>query len=343
MNYNDEHSEDIEYIRNALIYGVAFELNYLDSEAQQRFRLLESTECIPIYQNDLEEELLAVIRCYSANDIENQTLAYVDVYTDSEIRHYKTGNMFLSLTFDRVEPHYYGMVPITVFSLNKDEKSIFDRIMSLNDAYNKLLSASIDDYEAFVDAYLVLIGTQADEDDLTEMKKNRVLLLDEAGQAEFLVKNSNGTMTESLLDKIDEQIQKIAKCPDFNSEKFFSSSGIAIRYKLVGMENQASSIEAQMRKALLKRLELMSQIQKLTSDNMGWRDINIIFTRNLPTDLSDVMTTVNALRNLVSDKTLLSQIPFIDDVDEELKLLQEQQEKEKSEVYDFSYEEDETE
>lgn len=337
LNYNDVHSEDIEYLRKALIYGVAYELNYLDSEAQQRFKLLESTECIPIYQNDIEEELLAVIRLYSANDLDNPLSGFVDVYTDKEIIHYKSENFYINLNLIEAIPHYYNMVPITVFSLNRDETSIFDRVIGLNDAYNKLLSASIDDYEAFVDAFLVLIGTQADSEDIKQMREDRVLLLDEAGQADFLVKNQNGGMTESLLDRIDRQIAKIAKCPDFNSAEFMSQSGIAIRYKLVGMENQASSIEANMKKALLKRLELMAQIQKLTADNLGWRDINIVFTRNLPSDITDTLNLVNTLRGLVSDRTLLSQIPFIDDVDEEIELLQEQKEQEKSSVYDFNY------
>ena len=185
----------------------------------------------------------------------------------------------------------------------------------------------------------MLIGTQADSEDIAQMRKDRVLLLDEEGQATFLVKNQTGSMTESLLDRIDKQIIKVAKCPDFNSSEFMSQSGIAIRYKLVGMENQASSIEANMRKALLKRLELMAQIQKLTSDTLGWRDINIIFSRNLPSDISDTLSLVNNLRGIVSNRTLLSQISFIDDVDEEMKLLQEQKDQEKSDVYDFEYEE----
>lgn len=339
LNYNDAHSEDIEYLRQACIFGVAYELNYLDSEAQQRFKLLDSTECVAVYQNDIEEELLAVIRMYSANDLDNPLSGFVDVYTDKEIYHYKSENFYNSLKLLDVTPHYYNMVPITVFNLNRDETSIFDRVMGLNDAYNKLLSASIDDYEAFVDAYLVLIGTQADSEDIAQMRKDRVLLLDEEGQATFLVKNQTGSMTESLLDRIDKQIIKVAKCPDFNSSEFMSQSGIAIRYKLVGMENQASSIEANMRKALLKRLELMAQIQKLTSDTLGWRDINIIFSRNLPSDISDTLSLVNNLRGIVSNRTLLSQISFIDDVDEEMKLLQEQKDQEKSDVYDFEYEE----
>lgn len=52
LNYNDVRTEDSEYLRNALIFGRAFEINYVDEDAQQRFKVLDSRECIPIYSND---------------------------------------------------------------------------------------------------------------------------------------------------------------------------------------------------------------------------------------------------------------------------------------------------
>ena len=96
-----------------------------------------------------------------------------------------------------------------------------------------------------------------------------------------------------------------------------------------------------MKKALLRRLELIAKIQKLKVGDMGWRDIEIVFTRNIPEDLTDVVNLVNSLRGLVSDRTLLGQIPFIRDVDKEMDLLEEQKQSEVSTVYEFNYEEEE--
>lgn len=341
LRYNDVQTEDNDFLTQALIYGAAYEVNYVDSEGQQRFKILESTECIPIYQNDLEEELIAVIRMYSANDIDNMLATYVDVYTDRDITTYYSSDGYTSYSLKAVTKHYYKMVPITVFTLNRDRKSIFDRVMSLNDAYNNLLSASIDEENSFVDAFLVLTSEDdVDSDTLKQWREDRAIVLDPGNTAEWLIKNQSNSAVVTLLDKIDKQIQRISSCPDFTDEAFMSQSGIAIRYKLVGMETKASSIEAQMKKALLRRLELISRIHGLMVGNNVWRDIDIVFTRNIPTDLTDIVSTVNSLRGLVSDKSLLGQIPFIDDVDREMEQIEKEKEAAQDVVYDFNFNEE---
>ena len=55
-----------------------------------------------------------------------------------------------------------------------------------------------------------------------------------------------------------------------------------------------------------------------------WRDITITFTRNLPENTLETAQMVNQLRGLVSDETLLSQIPFITNPAEEAERVKEQ-------------------
>ena len=324
LKYNDYHKEDNQLLKDALIYGVAYELNYLDEEAQQRFVYLDPKEVIPVYKNDLSQELVAVIRMYSANDVNDQSKNYLDIYTDTEIYHYQTDMMFSSMKILSIENHYYGQVPVVVFALNEDRKSIFDQIIGLQDAYNKLLSANVDDYEAFVDSYMYLKGLTADEDELAKMKINRVLLLDEDSDAGYITKPDNSDGVKNLLDKIEDRIERIAQAPDFNDESFGTASGIAIKYKLLGMENICSNIEANMKQALQKRLELICAIQRLTATEFVWRDVNIVFTRNIPVNEVEVAQMVNQLRGIVSDRTLLSLLSFVPDIDKEIEYLQEQ-------------------
>ena len=51
--------------------------------------------------------------------------------------------------------------------------------------------------------------------------------------------------------------------PDFSDESFGTQSGIAMKMKLLGMENKAQAIENTMRKALQKRFELITSILSL--------------------------------------------------------------------------------
>ena len=53
--------------------------------------------------------------------------------------------------------------------------------------------------------------------------------------------------------------------------------------------------------------------------------INIVFYKNLPKSENDLYDMVSKLSGIVSDKTLLSQLPFIKNVEEEMKQKQEEE------------------
>lgn len=327
LKWNDVVNEDNELLKDALIYGRSFEINYVDEEGNQRFKVLDTRECVPIYDNSLNQDLLYVIRFYREDLVDEQTENYiVEVYTPTEIIKYKSGPGFTSFIEVGRELHYYGQCPVTVFSLNDEEENIFNKIVSLQDAYNELLSGEVDDFDSFADAYMILKGAIADEEDLKAMKQNRVLMLDPDADASYLTKNISDTQISNMLENVNQQIHKIAASPDFSDEKFMAQSGIAMRYKLVGFENNASNIETHMRKALQRRIELISSIINLVDGESLWREVTIRFTRNLPTDLSDTVNIVNSLRGLVSDETLLGLLPFVDDVDKELEKIKKQKE-----------------
>ena len=324
LNYNDCHTVDSQLLQDALIYGVAYEISYIDEEGKQRFKTLNPMTCFPIYDNTLNQDLKYAVRLYMDDLIEKDSYI-VEVYSDKWVRTYKSTMGFKSFNLIKEEPHYFGMVPITVFQLNENRKSIFDQVITLQDAYNELLSAEVDDFQSFADAYLVLKGMMGtDPEDLADMKRNRALLLDSDADVSYLTKNITDTQIENMLNNINDAIHKIANSPDFNDEKLLAQSGIAMRYKLVGFENASSAIEAEMRKALQRRIELICAIANLKGSESVWRDIKITFTRNLPTNLTETAQVVNSLRGLVSDQTLLSLLPFITDTQAEMDRLAEE-------------------
>lgn len=340
LNYNDYQSEDSDFLLDALKYGIAYELMYLDNEAQVRFRLINPLTAFAIFDDTLTGDLLYFVRMYKANDWNESDTYNVDVYSDYSIKHYTMAGYNGNLTFVAEEAHHFSQCPANVFSL-PDEKAIFDCILSLQDAANEILSDEIDDYSAFCDAYLSLTGADIDAEGVAMMKENRVLVLPEGAAAAWLTKNANDTQVENILKRIHDNIYRIAKCPDFSSETFVGgvSSGIAIRYRLTGMETRAAAICARMKKALQRRIEIICGIASLKLGEEVFRDIDISFTRNIPEDNSSIVNLVNALKGTVSDATLLAQIPFVKDVQAELEAIKTQKQENIS-LYSFGGEED---
>lgn len=343
LRYNDYQAEDADLLLDALVYGTACELMYIDGEGQVRFRTINPTQCFGVYDDSLTGDLMYFVRFYKANDWDDSDTYNVDVYSDYDIKHYTMSGMNGYLTFVEEEPHYFSQCPANIFVL-PDEKSIFDCIMGLQDASNETVSAEIDDFSAFCDAYLALVGVDAESEDIASMKENRVLILPEGATAQWLTKNANDTQVENILKRLQDSIYRISSCVDFSSETLMSgvASGISIRYKMSGMETRAGKVEAVMKKALQRRVEIICGIASLKLGEEVFRDITIEFKRNIPEDYTSLIALINSLKGTVSDATLLAQLPFIDDVNNELEAVQAQKQA-NMELYGFGAKEDDVE
>lgn len=322
INYNDDNAANIKWCRNALIFGIGYELQWLDKFGQVRYSQIDPRNGFAIYDNTLDAELLYFVRWYEANNLDDDDLYFVEVYSKETVKKYALHGIGGNLELLTEERHFFGDVPVSVFALNEEEESIFASIMTLNDAYNELQSAEVDDFQAWVDAYLLLTNCDADEEDLLNMKRNRTLLLPSDATAQWLTKSANDTQIVNMLANIKENIFKVTACPDMADDNFMAQSGTALAYKLVGFENVASGIVARFTKAIQRRIELICNILNLKASEAVWRDIRINFVRNIPVNLTETINLVNALKGTVSDATLLAQIPFIDDVQAELEAVQ---------------------
>lgn len=329
FEYNDEADENVELARNCSIYGVGYERLYVDEEGAVRFKRLDTKECIPIYDDTIENELLYVIRYYLDKDIiTDKTFMYIEIIGKDRVDRYKANDSGANMVLIESIPHYFGMVPIAIYKNNDVEVGDFENVIPLIDAYDKLESDSLNDFEYFCDAYLALIGFTADAEDVATMKENRVILLDKDTDAKWLIKDEQDSTVENLKIRIDKDIHKFSKCPNLSDENFAANaSGVAIKYKLVGTENLISVKERKFKKGLQRRLELISLIQGVKLAGFDWRAIDITFTRNLPSNDTEIAEIVNKLSNVVSKETLLAQIPFIEDVQAELDRLDKEQEK----------------
>jgi SPP1 family phage portal protein len=341
LKYNDYQTEDADFLLDALIYGIAAELMYIDGAGKTRFRLINPTQCFGIYDDSLSGDLLYFVRWYDANEWDDSNKIKVDVYSDTSVQHYEMAGFNGALSFVGEERHYFAQCPANIFTM-PDEKSVFDCIIDLQDDMNEVLSSEIDDYSAFCDAYLVISGMDADNETIAASHENKTFVAPEGSTMSYLTKNTNDTQVENILKRIHDSIYRVAQCPDFSSESFTGgvSSGVAIQYRLTGMETRCGIVEGRMKKALQRRIEIICGIASLTLDEAVFRDITIEFKRNVPEDISAKIQMINALAGRVSDATLLAQLSFVEDVEAELEAVAAQRQA-NMDLYNFGYHTDE--
>ena len=101
--------------------------------------------------------------------------------------------------------------------------------------------------------------------------------------AKFINQVLDETQMEVLSKSISNKIHKDCKVPDLTDEKFAGqSSGIALGFKMMGTEDIAVTIEANIKAGIRIRLKLISNALKNTSDRFELKDITLIMVRCIP-------------------------------------------------------------
>ena len=328
--YNDEIDNNTTLAQEQSICGYAYELLYIDEDSNVRFKSVDTEDMIVVYENTLEEKELFAIRYVLDED--NKGTVYV--YTKSNIEAYTIENNTLgNLIEEECQENYFIDVPICTYENNRQRIGDFEKVLSLIDAYDFANSDTANDFEYFTNALLVISGVTMDEKDEEgrplNFKNNRVLnFVDNEGKAEYLIKNINDTALENYKNRINLDIHKFSNVIDISDKNFGNNlSGIAMKYKLLGMENIASIKESKFRKGLMKRIELLTHFLNLSiNSDFTYTEIIPVFTRNIPSNDVETVEMIKQLYGMISDKTLLSQLPFIEDVQAELDAIQKQKE-----------------
>ena len=187
------------------------------------------------------------------------------------------------------------------------------------------MSDRINDKEQFIDAVLVLYGAILgdDEEETTEAQKklreNKLLELPEDAKAEYLSRQMDENGAEVLRKAIKEDIYNFSHVPNFMDENFAGNvSGVAMEYKLLGLEMITKVKERQYKKGLRKRIRLYCNFLSMKAILMEAGSIMATFSRALPKNLLELAQIVANLKDNVSAKTLLKLLPFVEDPDYEI-------------------------
>ncbi len=100
---------------------------------------------------------------------------------------------------------------------------------------------------------------------------------------------------------------------NFNENWASNTSSLALRNKLLNLENRVSMRQAFMEKVIKERLKnLFIYIRKKEGKVFDYRDVAVKFTRNLPTDLVGLADVIVKLKDVCSQETLITLLPFIE-------------------------------
>lgn len=351
----DEDSHNNELALDLSIFGRGYELLYMNDDKKPKIELatLSPLNTFLVVDTSVKEEPMFAVHYYPNitldNSIENYT---VEVYTETEKLIYEITSLQteLSTVVEKdLEEHFFKGVPVIEYQNNKKARGDFEGVIPLIDAYNKLQSDRVNDKEQLVDAFLIVVGQSLGDtnDEVSEtvrlLKEEKIIELDEGGDAKWLVKSLSEDQVEVLKKSLKDDIHEFSKVPCLTDENFVgNSSGIAMKYKLLGLEQLGRIKERYFKKGLRERLKLIENIESIRAIKIKSADIDISMKRSLPVDNELLSKIASETEGFLSWETRIKNYDPEIDIDEERKRLEEEKNrsiKEQQKAFGFPYDE----
>lgn len=327
---------DSEIAKDVSIFGYQYEYVYTNEESEPRSCEIDNENAIIVYDDTVEHKKLfgLIYRpVYEGEKFKYWDIIFVD---DKKEVHYKSTNKVLTKE-GQEKDHSFGKVPLICYKNNPEILGDFEPVISLIDAYNLLQSDRVNDKEQLVDAILCLYGMDFDDQQAEQLKEYRMLAnIPSDAKAEYLVKQLNENEVDVLRKTLETDIHKISMVPNMSDVNFVgNSSGVAIRYKLLAFEQNIKNKERYMEKGLMERFELYNNFLKTMSkmEEVPIEEVDAVFKRNLPSNDFEISQMINNLSDLVDKETLISQLSFIKDASEIVKLKEQEDENAPSDPY----------
>ncbi len=315
-HWDKEHNINLR--KQSEIYGEAYELNYINTDGEFCATILTPIETYVLEDGTAERNVVLALHTFTKKFDDKK---YLDVYTDSEIRHYELGSSGTrpELKYIGSHEHIFDRVPVIVCPANNERKSGFQDVISLFDAYNAINSDLVNEIADHRNAYLVIENAKIEEEDLLKMKSMGIIQVPNQAKVYWLIKDINDSFVKNELDNIERKIFDLMDEVNFNENWAANTSSLALRNKLLNLENRVSMKEAIMEKVIKQRLKnLFVYLEKKEGKSYDYRDVAVKFTRNLPTDLTGLADVITKLKDVCSQETLLALLPFVENPKVEL-------------------------
>lgn len=143
---------------------------------------------------------------------------------------------------------------------------------------------------------------------------------DKEGDIDWVIKNINDTASENHKKTCLDTALMISGAPNVTDQGFTNAdNSSALEKKFFPLDQVLQQADKLFKKELLRMWEMItSRINIKKNTEYDFRDIEVILTRNLPSNNQEIVDNWLKLRGLLSDKTVIEHLPFDLDAESEL-------------------------
>lgn len=339
---------------NASNTGIAWLHFWKGKNKKLRYSVIDSRQIIPVWTDDQERELKAVLRTYSKILDDGKGYIVYEIWTDTCCESFAQeigSNTDLLLFYSILEhciidiereganiyKHEWGRVPFIPFLNNDMEISDLKNVKGLIDAYDKVYSGFVDDLEDIQEIIFVLSGyggTELDEF-LKDLKKYKTVSLDDDGESAGL-----STLTidipvearEKMLAMTRKEIFEQGQGVDPQPENYGNASGEALKFMYTLLELKAGLMEIEFQISLEEFVQVICQHLGIACD-----DVQQTWTRNMIRNDKELAEICQDGVGIISQRTIIKNHPLVEDPAEELKQLEQEEDQKRQQEEKLMY------
>ncbi|MCI8485913.1 MAG: phage portal protein [Clostridia bacterium] len=347
VDYNDDGALFLELVLDFLVKRACYEIYYKDNTTGEiTIARSDALETVAIWDYSLPKNLIGIYRIIQTSMANGEYQNMVELTTAKGKRYYmdtpekrkifgtseyeikfKDESLFKEDKKMKQPRKWENDIPATAIE-QEDGLAIFEPVISVIEAYQRVVQNSRNTFKYNDDAILVVTGYDTDtaltilddngneilnparikEDEYRRQTKTWYLGTD--GDVRWVLKDINDNALQNHKKTLMDIICLCSFCPNMTDLGFTSAdNNSALEKKFFSLQQYIATFEGEFKKGLLRRWEIiLNKFNKEKGKTFDFRDIEVKLQRNVPSDRTTDITNALKLRGLLSDETVINSL-----------------------------------
>lgn len=221
-------------------------------------------------------------------------------------------------------------MPFIAFKNNRIEKPDIKFVKSLIDGYDLGRSEAANYVEEVKNLIYVLKGYGGENvsEFMRTLNDDRAIVIDdpEEGGVDTLTPQMDITALREHYEQLKRDIVECGQSVNKDPDKFGNApSGVSLRFMYSDLDLKCNLMETEFKYGFEQLLYFVDTYLSLTGQgNFEKIEVDIVFNRDMAINESEMIQNCNNSKGTVSDETILAHHPYVSDIEEEKKRLNEQ-------------------
>ena len=340
-DYNDLGDFFLQICMDFYTTGACRWLNYENQDNEQVFARIPSWQCELIYDYSLPVQVIGAVQIFDTIDANGNKITNAIITTEDNKKYFQNSvekPKEYREDITQREDVKWDLIPF--YGIEASTGALFENVLTLIEKLEQCINntSSIMNYND-LGCKLKVTGYTPENPAIIEdengnaiqnearTKEDNALLNakvfytpDASGDIEWISKSIDSSSVELLKKTLMEYILMLTFIPNITDEAFTNAdSNKALMKKFFGLKTSQEETIKGLQKELLRMWEnIVDRINIKKNTKFDFRDLDIIINASIPTDDNEVTQNWLALKDLISDETIISNLPYDLDYESEM-------------------------